>query len=362
MVYSRQYNTRNSTGRYNNSGQFVAAGAPQQQQQPQYQQPAYNTQQFQPPPPPPQPQPPQQYQRNVHTINTQQQQFPKQLKEDMEMKAEPVAEAGGASGEESGPPRPHWMKSKLPGLKKISNREKRRRQNNHLRRLITPKNALMVLNEMLPPEQLASTLQQFTVEPADGVNQYYKSQKSSFCADLTLDGVNYKGYGENKIMARNAAAEQAIRDIIIKRMQKSITHDASSNADEGSSQAGAGAEGEAEGEKEKEEDPLPMIQLASYALHKLFSEWEYEGHKVSVDGPSSNSMHPIFTMSVDVDGVTYIGKASSKKEARKSAARSACSAIFGVKFDEVATANVPIAPSAPNANTNANANTGANTA
>lgn len=36
-----------------------------------------------------------------------------------------------------------------------------------------------------------------------------------------------------------------------------------------------GGEGEEEGG-----ETLPMIQLASFALHKLFSEWEYEGHKV----------------------------------------------------------------------------------
>lgn len=41
-------------------------------------------------------------------------------------------------------------------VKKVSNKERRRRQNENLRRLLTPKNALMVLNEMMPHEQVAN--------------------------------------------------------------------------------------------------------------------------------------------------------------------------------------------------------------
>lgn len=44
-------------------------------------------------------------------------------------------------------------------VKKISNKERRRRQNENLRRLLTPKNALMVLNEMMPGEQLTNVSQ-----------------------------------------------------------------------------------------------------------------------------------------------------------------------------------------------------------
>ncbi|CAG9787011.1 unnamed protein product [Diatraea saccharalis] len=131
-------------------------------------------------------------------------------------------------------------------------------------------------------------MQQFKVEPADATNQYYKSQKTSFCADLTLDGITYKGYGENKLMARNAAAEQAIRDMIIKRMQKAVTQqDFTATVDEALS--GGGGSGGGGGVGGEEEEPLPMIQLASFALHKLFSEWEFEGHKVPALRPPSAS-------------------------------------------------------------------------
>lgn len=31
---------------------------------------------------------------------------------------------------------------------------------------------------------------------------------------------------------------------------------------------------------DKEDKSFPMIQLASYALHKLFTEWQTDGYKV----------------------------------------------------------------------------------
>ncbi|XP_048478582.1 uncharacterized protein LOC119693052 isoform X2 [Plutella xylostella] len=377
---NRNYNTRNS-GRFN-SGQFVSAG----ERNGDPREPCYNNQtkqygqmytpQQQPAPIAP-PTPQQQTQNN----------FLQDQDMDMKPAVGPAGlEAGaGAGGEDA--PRPAWMKNKLMGVKKISNKERRRRQNESLRKLLSPKNALMVLNEMIRGDQLAN---QFKVEAAQ--QQYYGPQAApGFCADLTLEGSTYKGYGENKLSARNAAAEQAIRDLIIKRMTKALGADAGSTT------------GAAEGD---DDEALPMIQLASFALHKLFAEWEYEGHKVPLFKPANTSvseqlaasgdsgagpaaapararppkvskpkvlpsnaarMHPcmlltymrprldyrelsaegdkpqnmIYTVAVDVDSVTYIGKATNKKEARKMAARAACEALFSVKFEPVATANAP---------------------
>ncbi|CAK1580700.1 unnamed protein product [Parnassius mnemosyne] len=360
-----KYNTRN-TGRYNTPGQFVSAGEGQQRArtpQNNQQQNQFGGNWQQPPPPPPQ--------ENTFGQDEKNEMPPpppvenRDENEDINMKMESETDDNDDSNS-----RPHWMKSKLSGVKKISNKERRRRQNQSLRRLLTPKNALMVLNEMLPNEQLAT---QFQVMPTPSNNQYYKPH--SFCADLNLDGNKYTGYGDNKLMARNAAAEQAIRDLIIKRMNKAINTE--------------GSQGE-----EMDEDTLPMIQLASFALHKLFCEWEVEGFKVPQLRPVTTSvseseggseaglvagavrakqpkkpkqlpadaahMHPCmlltymrpalayrelaargdrpqnmqYTIGLDVDGVTYVGTASNKKEARKAAAKAACQAIFGVKFEQ----------------------------
>ncbi|XP_052741554.1 double-stranded RNA-specific editase 1 isoform X2 [Bicyclus anynana] len=267
----------------------------------------------------------------------------------------------------------------------VSN-ERRRRQNENLRRLLTPKNALTVLNEIMPKEQLSY---QFVIAPVGGNSQYYNTTGQSFCADLTLEGNNYKGYGDTKLTARNAAAEQAVRDLILRKMAKVLLPEVS----ETTPAAPAEGSSEAEGEGPAEET-LPMIQLASFALHKLFSEWEYDGHRVpqlrasnSVSGQTAEesapeteappprakappkkrtlpdnaaSMHPsmllsymrpqleyrelsvegdrpqnmMFTMGIDVDGTTFMGKATNKKEARKMAARAACTALFDVTFNE----------------------------
>lgn len=312
------------------------------------------------------------------------------------MKVEP-----GTTPKNGDVPRPAWMKTKNPGFKKISNKERRRRQNAHLRRLLTPKNAVMVLNEIMPNEQ------QYKVEPAP-VAYFQQANNFNFCADLTLQGNSYKGYGENKMVARNNAAEQAVRDLVIKKMSKLVNSDAESSSGEVG-----------------DDEVLPMIQLASFALHKLFTEWEYEGHKVphlrtaasttnvaesteaeaaaveaeaeggmGVSGEEGRSgqakakgkakakarkgarelplnagaMHPcmlltymraqleyreaavqgdraqnmLFTMAITVDGNTYVGKGPNKKEARKEAAKAACEDLFGVQFDPSPTSNVPV--------------------
>lgn len=53
--------------------------------------------------------------------------------------------------------------------------------------------------------------------------------------------------------------------------------------------AGTDAGSPAAADENAEEEVLPMIQLASFALHKLFSEWEYEGHKVPQLKPTSGN-------------------------------------------------------------------------
>lgn len=131
-----------------------------------------------------------------------------------------------------------------------------------------------------------------------------------------------------------------------------------------------------------EEDEVPMTHLASYALHKLFSEWADEGFEVpdfkslfsgseanvaketSVPAPrtelppNASFLHPamllaqmrpgiqyqdlgfqgttpnvIHCMGVTVDGKKFIGNGKSKKVARREAAQFACQEIFNVVFD-----------------------------
>ncbi|KAJ0176363.1 hypothetical protein K1T71_007542 [Dendrolimus kikuchii] len=393
MAYNKQYNTR---ARYNTPGQFVSAGelaggedlsqpyTPQQKNFKTFPNTQPTAISYQIPTTPRNP-PQNQNLQPIQEVFSQ--------TSDVEMKIE----TDDMLSKKDDPSRPAWMKTKLPGIKKISNKERRRRQNAHLRRLLTPKNAVMVLNEMMPNEHVTS---QYKVEPAPV--SYYQQPNVSFCADLTLQGSTYKGYGENKMVARNHAAEQAVRDLVLKKMTKMVNSDGESSSGEG-----------------PDEEVLPMIQLASFALYKLFTEWEYEGHKVpqlrpatanstseameggeeegaqgaaigtiggggggggggapkapKAKGPrvlpaNAAAMHPcmlltymranldyrevsamgdraqnmLYTASVDVDGHTYMGTGPNKKEARKNAAKAACEELFGVQFDPKPTSNVPV--------------------
>ncbi|CAG4982555.1 unnamed protein product [Colias eurytheme] len=272
--------------------------------------------------------------------------------------------------------KPSWMK-KLQGVKRLSNKERRRRQNQNLRKLLTPKSALMVLNEIMPGEQPV-----FKVEPVLD-KQFYKSTDTCFCAEVTVEGKTFKGCGETKANARHAAAELAIRELIISRLGR--LQDAAT-ATAATEQTGTGEETM----ECTEEEPMPMIQLASFALHKLFSEWEGTGLRVPHFRPNATSvssepeatspigkppkvpkqrteipanagsMHPCmlltymrprtlyrilactgdrpqnyeYKMAIDVDGATFVGTGRNKKEARKQAAIAACNSLFGVTFDQ----------------------------
>lgn len=92
-------------------------------------------------------------------------------------------------------------------------------------------------------------------------------------------------------MAKNMAAEYIIRDMIIKQMSHLPTVDPIQpmNIEE---KMGKIYENLYIKTKsllmihlildidDKEDKSFPMIQLASYALHKLFTEWQTEGYKV----------------------------------------------------------------------------------
>ncbi|XP_068158989.1 double-stranded RNA-specific editase 1 isoform X2 [Drosophila tropicalis] len=168
-------------------------------------------------------------------------------------------------------------------------RDKKQRQNRQLRKSILPKNALMALNEVK-----GINISDFTINSnADG----------GFTAIVTVNSNQYEGKGQSKMAAKNLACEKALRDYIIAKMtpkpkklkQKQppqpveqvpppapsimVEHmDTNENADDDE-------EGENETEIESPEDELPMLNLASFAIYKLFAEWERQGYVVP-------EMHP----------------------------------------------------------------------
>ncbi|XP_055297939.1 double-stranded RNA-specific editase 1-like isoform X2 [Sitodiplosis mosellana] len=271
-----------------------------------------------------------------------------------------------------------FMRQPIP--KKI----KRLRRNRRLRKILTPKNALMSLHELL-----GNGLSEFSILP----------EERGFVASVYVNAVQYEGRGPSKMAAKNSASEKALRDIIINRMLQSPKSQqlkpSGDPAQPGTEQIPPNVDDAfrddvemGDAENDNDESEVPMLHLASFALHKLFSEWQSEGFEIpdfkigGVTSPvepatavdktdrapgippkrtqlpeNANTMHPttllcmmrpatkyvdlgsegqvpniLHRVGVEVDAEHFIGTAKNKKLARKNAAIDACNEMFGTEF------------------------------
>lgn len=136
------------------------------------------------------------------------------------------------------------------------------RQNRKLFRMLTPRNAIAALNELH-----GQSVNESTVVPTQG---------NKFEAEITINNVRYVGTGTSKMQAKNAASEKALRDLVINKFQQ-VKNQEVSNVLSGD---------DVNMETEDKAEDVPMLQLASFALHKLFSEWEAEGFEIAL--PKAN--------------------------------------------------------------------------
>ncbi|EDW45595.1 GM19632 [Drosophila sechellia] len=147
-------------------------------------------------------------------------------------------------------------------------RDKKLRRNRQLRKSMLPKNALMALNKVK-----GVTISDFTID----INTH-----GGFTAVVTVNSTQYVGKGTSKMTAKNAACEKAWRDFIIAKMTPKPPR---------IHQVEIGAEpiDTNEDEADAPDDDLPMLNLASFAIYKLFTEWEREGYVVPEMHPSANA-------------------------------------------------------------------------
>lgn len=270
----------------------------------------------------------------------------------------------------------------------VRRKEKKARQNRRLRKMLTPKTALMALNE------LKGNLSQYNVT----------GQGTNFTAEIDVNGVKYEGFGNSKIAAKNNASEKALRELIIQKMSKVPKKSVEVLNQKPSEGNGLEKENDVEMKNaDSDDDDVPMLHLASFALHKLFSEWEAQGYQIpdfriagqsaaqSMEDisaqdemaqkklpkprielpPNAESLHPCTVLShmrpgvqyidlgsdgtppnmlhkigVTVDEKKYIGEARSKKNARKFVAIDACNELFGTRFvKDTSTLNEQAIPS-----------------
>ncbi|XP_037724378.1 double-stranded RNA-specific editase 1-like [Drosophila subpulchrella] len=152
-------------------------------------------------------------------------------------------------------------------------RDKKQRQNRQLRKSMLPKNALMALNEVK-----GVTISDFTIE---------SNPDGGFTAVVTVNAIQYEGKGLSKMSAKNAACEKAWRDFIIAKMTPKPNRMRCTVPENGPEPMEIN-----EDEGDGPEDDLPMLNLASFAIYKLFAEWEREGYVVPEMHPSANAAPP----------------------------------------------------------------------
>ncbi|XP_064556097.1 double-stranded RNA-specific editase 1 isoform X1 [Drosophila montana] len=149
-------------------------------------------------------------------------------------------------------------------------RDKKLRQNRQLRKSMLPKNALMALNEVK-----GINISDFTIN---------SNPDGGFTAIVTVNTRQYEGKGQSKMAAKNLACEKALRDYIIAKMTpkpKKVPKPANDDEPE------AMETNETENTENPPEDDVPMLNLASFAIYKLFAEWEREGYVVPEMHPST---------------------------------------------------------------------------
>ncbi|KAK9504036.1 hypothetical protein O3M35_010477 [Rhynocoris fuscipes] len=246
-----------------------------------------------------------------------------------------------------------WMKRGSLAIK-ISRRIKKRRQNARLRNILAPKNAMMVLHELHP--ELKMTIS----EQPNAANQM------GYTVEIEIDGKIYRGHGMSKITAKQAGSENALKAVLLEKLEQNNVK----GADGSPNKFGPGG-------KQIQEDDVPWGSLASFALYKLFSEWQSQGFQLPASSglpavfqragvplpfpkkllpEDASKKHPVqllnqirpgcqfiesregmppnltFTFSVVVDGQTFTGVGTNKKDAKKECAKHALEAM-GVKYE-----------------------------
>ncbi|XP_016842197.1 transcription factor SPT20 homolog isoform X2 [Nasonia vitripennis] len=268
---------------------------------------------------------------------------------------------------------PKWRR-KTPGLK-VNRKLKRLRMNQRLRKTLQPKNAIMVLNEM-------KTGVQFTFPETQSA-----MPNSLFLVHAEIEGKTYVGQGVSKPLARQNAAENALKSLLLEKMTAAAMKARMDAENEGASNSVVDTSENKEGDgtvmetTSEETDEIPWSSLASFALYKLFLEWQNQGTVVPVPRPgvspgkvkkdsnkiviqkelppNATTIHPVmllnqmrpgltytevsrvgnppntmFTLAVDVDGQQYTGTAKNKKDAKKVAAKAALHALFNLVYPE----------------------------
>jgi len=244
--------------------------------------------------------------------------------------------------------------------KKWSKTEKKNYINLRLRRIISPKSPVQILEELAQQEQ-TSISYNFLEPVSEGRMQF-------FPCEVTVTGscpVTFSGTGPSKDIAKNIAAEGAIHAFITNSVKSDNPNI----------------------EGEDLADNAPWRALASLGLFKLFNDWQSQGYILPqqfmatpnpvpniakadpnnqqenfVHNPSKmpedpTSKHPVmllnelypgtpfegsigtvpgnlFHMTVEIQGRSFQGSGRSKKDAKKSCAMAALKSLHDIEYPQ----------------------------
>ncbi|KAK9872610.1 hypothetical protein WA026_018745 [Henosepilachna vigintioctopunctata] len=250
--------------------------------------------------------------------------------------------------------------------RKLSKYEIQRRRNFRLGKLLQPKNAMIVLNEVVKNVT-------YTLDDSQNV------ENSLYRATALVDGIEHEGFATTKAAAKNIAAEKALKYLVKhKKLMQAPNPICSAPNPVCSTPNQAGTEPMDPTEKEEKDMPLAWQQFASFAVYKLLASWGEDPNSIKEDTkvnkkPSkkipenAHLMHPLmllnqmmplvrfeelsrsanghnftYTFKCTVDGQTFVGNGTSKKIAKKQAAFEVCRTILGIEYPpEMYVAPVP---------------------
>ncbi|XP_043648972.1 double-stranded RNA-specific editase 1 [Drosophila teissieri] len=225
---------------------------------------------------------------------------------------------------------------------------KRHRFDRQLLKVLTPKDAITILNE----------LKGVTID----IMNVKRDHEGQIVAHIAVNSIEYHATGSSVNSARIAAAEKALHDIFMAKMKAQLA--------------------DTEEDSESDADDL-LVKLNSYAIHKLFEQWKSKDidvaamynemqnkQQLAIDPKTSSlakelpkswkTMHPCvvlncmrpmciynllgstgeapnqtFNMGISVDNREFEANGKSKKCARAKLAALVCNSLFGTDFPQL---------------------------
>jgi len=274
---------------------------------------------------------------------------------------------------------------------------RKKRINFRLRKLLSPKSPLMVVNEMV-----GSVSYNFIDAPAGG--GMAPGIPHLFTAQCVVDDQTFSGTGPSKQIAKNICAEHVIQYVVTKKCNENRNKPPVVDQQMADPNVQPSDESIEENAKPTIEDETPWLQLASLALFKLFNDWQAQGYVIpaellknpndpnnptnipqqagqdvqmghapapkapkkakeipanptdrhpvqllnelkggvvfSVVGTTGVTPNIIFTMGCEVDGQQYQGVGRNKKDAKKHCAMEALKALYNIQYPGTLNAEV----------------------